>query len=140
MYDSCLEKQQKLLSRFFHKEKQEQYALIIDMGKELPPFPPSQKKASNLVEGCQSALYLFVENPSKENFTFNIDSESMISKGLGALLVAIYNGEPAQTLLQCPPTCLEKLHLSSLLSFNRSSGLNALLLRLKKEALSTLCF
>ena len=65
---------------------------------------------------------------------FHADSEALISKGLAALLIHIYNEEPPEVVLTCPPSALEELGISHFLSPGRSHGLFSLMNQMKQEA------
>jgi len=138
MYESCLEKQEKLKNLFTNfKDSNEKYHKIIDLGRQLPKMDISYKTEANLVKGCQSVMYLrgFLEN---DKVFFEADSDALISLGLCALLISIYSNESAETILKCPPNCLEELGISSSLSQNRANGLYSIHLKMKQEALRLL--
>lgn len=138
MFESCLEKQSNLCSLFASFPSAEaKYEKIISMGKELPSFPPAGKQPENLVPGCQSILYLSCIL-DKGKIYFNADSEAMISKGLAALLIAVYNGEAPEALLKCPPTFLQEIGIGQWISPSRSNGLRSLFLKMQQWAIQTL--
>lgn len=62
-------------------------------------------------------------------------SEALISAGLAALLIAVYDAEPPEVILQCPPLFLEELGIHQALSPSRANGLSSLFLKMKQEAL-----
>ncbi len=135
---SCLEKQRQTLALFegcYSTEKK--YEKMIELGRQLEPYPAEFKTSTHLVKGCQSSMYL---NAQMENgkIQFKAFSEALISAGLAALLLAVYHDEPPQALLLCPPRFLEELGVSSILSPGRSNGLASLYQRMKKEALDFL--
>ena len=136
---SCIEKQEKLKEIFKPCLSSEQtYQKIIELGRSLPPLDISQKIASNLVHGCQSEMYL--HTLYKDGcLHFTADSDALISKGLAALLIAVYSGEPPASLLSHPPTFLHDLGLLEALSPGRSNGLLSLHLRMKQEAVKYAC-
>ncbi len=65
---------------------------------------------------------------------FNADSEALISKGLAAILIAVYSEEPPEVVVHCPAIYLKELGVHDALSPGRSNGLGSLLLRIKSEA------
>ncbi len=137
-FQSCLSKQARVKSLFDSFQTPEQkYLKIIELGRALPPFCSSLKTEEHLVKGCQSRMYLhatFLEG----KVLFQLDSEALISAGLGALLLAAYNAEPPEAILSCPPLFLGELEIHKSLSPSRSNGLSSLFLRMKKEALNFL--
>ncbi len=119
------------------KTPEERYELIISLGKKLPPLDPLFKTTQNLVEGCQSKLYL---NSLLINNTlqFECDSDALISKGLAAILMHLYNNETPEHILKNPPTILSDLNIFISLSPTRAHGLRSLYLKMQKIALQHL--
>lgn len=135
---SCLRKQEALLHRFENcKDSEALYMRIMELGKELPAFPTEQKTDVNRVQGCQSTTYLHAEVKEGKLHLWAC-SDSMISQGLAALLLAVYSGEPLESVLCCPPAFLETLGIASALTPSRASGLYSMHLHLKKRALHLL--
>ncbi len=135
LYTNCLLRQQDLLDTFAPLlTPQARYQKIIEMGRTLPPAPEFLCQPQHLVQGCQSEVYLVAYSEDKKIF-FHVYTEALISAGLASLLLAIYNGESAETILTCPPNCLQKLGISASLSPARSNGLFSIHLRMKQEAL-----
>ncbi len=138
MFEACLEKQRELCTLFLSLASPEaKYEKIIAMGKELPAFPQHEKTSENLVPGCQSILHLSCTNDNGKIY-FNADSEAMISKGLAALLIYIYNGESPEALLKCPPAFLQDIGIGQWISPSRSNGLRGLFLKMQQKAIEFL--
>ncbi len=137
-FGPCLLKQTKIKDLFVGcPDPAAKYEKIIELGRNAPPFPPALMTMDNLVRGCQSQMYLnttFLEG----KIYFQSHSEALISAGLAALLVMVYNEEAPETILGCPPRFLEELAIHQILSPARSNGLASLFLRMKKEALNFL--
>ena len=113
---------------------EEKYEKIIEMGRALPPLTPEARIEKNLVQGCQSILYL--ETTYKEGLIyFNADSEALISKGLAAFLIYVYSGASPEALFKEPPYFLKEIGLHQALSPARSNGLNSLYRKMQQEAL-----
>jgi cysteine desulfuration protein SufE len=103
----------------------------------LSPISPVARNEKNLVQGCQSILYL--ETDFKEGLIyFNADSEALISKGLAALLIEVYSGQTPEALFKEPPLFLKEIGLHQALSPARSNGLNSLYRKMQEEALKVL--
>lgn len=135
---SCMQKQSELKSLFAScKATEEKYQKIIELGRDLPSFPDEWKTEENLVFGCQSQVFLKTEFMDGKVF-FHATSEALISAGLVALLLAVYNGEAPEAVIGCPPLFLEELGIQSALTPGRSHGLSSIHLRMKKEALKFL--
>lgn len=137
-FASCLDKQQELIAIFSScKNQEEKYEKIIAFGKKLAPMDPSKKNEIYLVKGCQSLVYL--SSSLKEGLMhFEAASDAMISAGLASLLLFVYNEEPPEVVLKCPPDYLEKIGIQSSLTPNRANGLYSMHLKMKQDALKLL--
>lgn len=138
MFTTCLEKQN-LIAKIFAACPTEdaKYQKIIDFGKQLPSFDVNYKTEDCIVKGCQSTMYLqslYCEGRVR----FNAASDALISAGLAAILIAIYNDESPETILKCPPSVLETLGISASLSPSRANGLYSIHLKMKQDALRLL--
>lgn len=137
-FDTCREKQQRILDLFAHcPTEQDKYAKIIELGKQQHPLDLRHKTAANIVKGCQSTVYLHTYADAGK-VLFEAESEALISAGLAAILIAVYNGEPAEVILTCPPDYLDQLGIGASLTPSRANGLYSIHLRMKQEALKLL--
>ncbi|HRD56077.1 MAG TPA: SufE family protein [Parachlamydiaceae bacterium] len=135
MHESCLNKQEKIKKIFNTcNTPEEKYKQVILLGQQLKRMDAAYKIEENLVKGCQSTMFLHAELKDGK-ILFEADSDALISFGLAAILIAIYSGETAETILKCPPSCLDELGLSASLSPNRANGLYSIHLKMKQEAL-----
>ena len=138
MFESCLAKQASVKSIFENIPSAEgRYEKIIEFGKTLPKLNDEFKTPAHLVSGCQSQTYLkaFAENGL---IYFEVGSDALISAGLAALLLNVYNGETAETILKCPPQFIDDIGISASLTPSRANGLYSIHLRMKQEALRLL--
>ncbi|QZA58573.1 SufE family protein [Candidatus Rhabdochlamydia porcellionis] len=137
-FESCLCKQS-LIKKIFDSyiTPEEKYQKIIELGKTLPPYPSLDKTPEYLVKGCQSTMYLRSYLKDAKMY-FEAYSEALISSGLAALLLSVYQGEFPEVILKCPPLFLEEIGLYAALSPSRSNGLSSLFLRMKQESLKAL--
>lgn len=137
-FDSCLSKQMRIRALFSEcATPAAKYEKIIELGRTLPSFPLKLMTPENLVKGCQSQMYLSATHTNGKIY-FQCYSEALISAGLAALLLGIYNEEAPESILSCPPQVLEELGIHQSLSPSRSNGLSSLFLRMKQEALNFL--
>lgn len=135
---SCLAKQQHVKQLFEGcKTSEQKYEKIIELGRQLPPYPIEFKTSTHLVKGCQSPMYMRAQLIDGK-IHFQVCSEALISAGLAALLLLVYNNEPPEAILTSPPEFLEELGIHNSLSPGRSNGLASLMQRMKKEALEFL--
>ena len=100
----------------------EKYELILDLGRSLTPLKAEAQIEPNRVEGCQSTTYLTGQY-IKGKMHFQAESDALISAGLAALLLKIYNQESPEIILQNPPDFLKEVNLHNILSPLRASGM-----------------
>ncbi len=113
------------------------YETLIELGRTLPSLPPTEQSEERRVIGCQSQMFLLCRKEGDKLF-FTIASDALISKGIGALLVLIYSGESAETILKYPPAFLAEMGITTNLSPGRSNGLASLYLKMKQEAVASI--
>jgi cysteine desulfuration protein SufE len=132
--DAFSSKVQAVKALFAHTSSPEEvYKVIIDLGKHQTPLSPVEKTDDLLIPNCQSRTYL--KTTVRENrLYFQIDSEALISAGLGQLLLMVYNGEPPETFFSNPPTYLKELGIYASLTPGRANGLASMFLRMRQEA------
>ena len=110
---------------------------MIELGRSLKPYPKEDQTSDYLVKGCQSQLFL--KATFKEGLIhFEAKSDALISAGLAALLLMIYDQQPPEAILKCPPTVLKELEITSYLSPSRANGLRSVYLRMQQEAVKAL--
>lgn len=118
----------------FLDEWEDRYAMVIDMGKALPPMEDALKAPSTKVEGCASQVWLHPEIDGGI-YRFHGDSDAMIVKGLIAVLASLYNGLPVTEVGKVDaPAELARLGLNEHLSSQRSNGLRAMVERIRMQA------
>jgi cysteine desulfuration protein SufE len=128
------QKHEALLKKFpLSRDPKQIYEIIIELGRTLPSISDALKSEENLVSGCQSQVYLSTTIDSNGKVFFEIGSEALISSGLAALLLDIYQGEPAELILLCPPLFISELGLAKSLSPGRAGGLTSIYARMKQE-------
>jgi cysteine desulfuration protein SufE len=135
---TILANQEKIYSFFpEHLDVESKYKKIIEFGSFLPLLSLEDKVESNLVQGCQSIVYLSCKKVDNKLF-FYAHSEALISSGLAALAVTFYSGLSAESILKTPPFFIQKLQLCGSLTPGRSNGLASMINIIKKHALNFL--
>ena len=117
----------------FLPEWDERYAYLIELGQKMPPLPAEYKTEGNIVRGCQSTVWLHRECRDGK-VLLESDSDSLIVKGLSALLMQVYSGQPAEDVLTADLTFFEGTGLSKHLSSQRANGLMAMIDEIKAFA------
>lgn len=110
---------------------------LIDLGFELPEFPPEEKTEANRVHGCQSNVWMTAEIKPTDPpiLEFRADSDAMIVRGLIAVLLAMYSGKTAQEILDLDARAIfAELGLNRHLSPTRRNGLDGMVRRIRSFA------
>ena len=134
--ESIQEKQNKIIDEFnFFQDWSEKYQYLIDLGKSLPDYDQNNKIDSNLINGCQSKVWL---NSSFNNniVIFEADSDAIISKGIISLLIRVFSGHNPKEILEANIDFIEKIGLNSHLSQTRANGLLSMIKQIKIYALA----
>lgn len=113
----------------------DKYALLIDLGNSLLPLDEKNKTESNLIEGCQSRVWLHA-NYADGIITFQGESDAVIVKGLVSLLITVLSGHTPKEILETDLYFIEKIGLKEHLSPTRSNGLVAMVKQMRMYALA----
>ncbi len=113
----------------------DRYQLLIDLGNEQEPLPEEYKTDNNLIEGCQSRVWLqadFVDGKVE----YRAESDALIVKGIVSLLIKVYSGHTPDEILESEPYFVEAIGLKEHLSPTRSNGLVAMIKQMRLYALA----
>ena len=113
----------------------DRYQLLIDLGGEQEPLPEEYKTDNNLIEGCQSRVWLQADYVDSK-VLFRAESDAMIVKGIVSLLIKVYSGHTPDEILGCEPYFVEAIGLKEHLSPTRSNGLLAMIKQMRLYALA----
>lgn len=115
----------------------EKYRTLIEIGRELPEFPESEKTAANKVLGCQSQVWVIASRDAADptRFRFQADSDAHIVRGLVALVLMMFDGKTASEIAALDPRpSFAALGLDQHLSQGRTNGLLSMVGRIKSLA------
>jgi len=134
--ESIQEKQNQIIDEFnFFQDWSEKYQYLIDLGKSLPDFDQNNRIDSNLINGCQSKVWL--NSSFNDNIViFEADSDAIISKGIISLLIRVFSGHNPKDILEADIDFIEKIGLNSHLSQTRANGLLSMIKQIKIYALA----
>ncbi|MEP7457003.1 SufE family protein [Phyllobacterium sp. SB3] len=121
----------------FIDDWEERYRYVIDLGRDLKPYPESARDAAHKVNGCVSQVWLksTLSEGQDPVIEFVGDSDAHIVRGLVAIMMALYSGKKASEILAVDPEAvLKKLGLNENLTPQRSNGLRAMVARIRREA------
>ncbi len=113
----------------------DKYQLLIDLGNELEPLDERYKTESNLIDGCQSRVWLQADCQDGK-IVFSAESDALIVKGIIALLIRVLSGHTPQEILDAELYFIDQIGLKDHLSPTRSNGLLAMVKQIKMYALA----
>ena len=113
----------------------DKYQLIIDLGNEQPTLEEQYKTDDNLIDGCQSRVWLHAEYVDGK-IVFQADSDAIITKGLIGLLIRVWSGQTPQDITDSDLHFINKIGLTEHLSPSRSNGLLSMIKQMKIYALA----
>lgn len=111
----------------------ERYAYLIELGQKMPPLDSTYKTEENIVRGCQSTVWLHREC-CDGTVHLQADSDSLIVRGLAAILLQILSDQPAEEIVTAELSFFEKTGLDKYLSSQRANGLMAMIEQIKTFA------
>lgn len=114
----------------------DRYAYIIELGGQLPEIPESYKTPENLIEGCQSRVWIHAELNGDGEVVFEADSDAMIVKGIVALLLRVLSLQKPEDILESELYFIDSIGLKEHLSPTRSNGLVAMVKQMRMYALA----
>ena len=114
----------------------DRYQLIIDLGEEGDVLPASEKNESNLIDGCQSRVWIVCDQQADGTLVFRGESDALIVKGLVCLLLRVVNGHTPEEIRDADLYFIPKIGLAENLSPTRSNGLLAMIKRIKAYAVA----
>ena len=113
----------------------DKYQLLIDLGNEQEPLDDKYKTESNLIDGCQSRVWLQADYVDGK-IIFTAESDALIVKGIIALLIRVLSGHTPQEILAADLYFIDKIGLKEHLSPTRSNGLLAMVKQIHMYALA----
>ncbi len=115
-------------------EPLERYEYLIDIGKKMNDFDEKLRTEQNIVKGCQSTVWLAGALQADGTMHYQADSNTVITKGIIALLLRVLNGQTPDIVQTAPLNFIDAIDLRSHLSAQRSNGLNAMVQRIRQIA------
>ncbi|MBO4634133.1 MAG: SufE family protein [Bacteroidales bacterium] len=128
------EKKQAVIEDFsLYDEWLDKYGYLIDLGKNLEPFPEELKTEDRIIQGCQSRVWLDCQLKDGKLY-FRADSDAIITKGIISLLIGVYSGETPEAVAADDFGFVTAIGLKDNLSPTRANGLAAMIDTIKKFA------
>ncbi len=113
----------------------DRYQLLIDLGEEQAPLPANEKTDQNLIDGCQSRVWIVCEEHNGL-LDFRAESDALIVKGIVSLVIRVVNHHTPQDILDAKLYFIDKIGLTEHLSPTRSNGLLAMIKQVRMYALA----
>jgi cysteine desulfuration protein SufE len=113
----------------------DKYALLIDLGNSLKPLDEKHKNPQNIIEGCQSRVWLNAEL-NNGIITYQGESDAVLVKGIVSLLINVLSGHTPAEIIDTELYFIERIGLKEHLSPTRSNGLVAMVKQMKLFALA----
>ena len=130
------EKKQEIIEEFsLYEEWLDKYEYLIELGKNLAPFPEEKKTEDRLIKGFQSRVWLDSELRDGSLY-FMADSDAVITRGIISLLIGVYSGRPAQEIAADDFAFVSEIGLKDNLSPTRANGLASMIERIREIAKS----
>lgn len=120
----------------FFDDWEDRYRYIIDLGKKLPAMPDELKTDANFVHGCQSQVWISAQYNAEDNsLNFLVDSDAHIVRGLAAMVMAAFNQQSPQAILDFDvDDYFGKSQLIQHLSPTRGNGLKSMVGKIRAAA------
>ena len=128
--------QENLIQDFsFFEDWTQRYEYMIELSKGLEKMDEQMKNDKNIIKGCQSKVWLHAEL-NKGKIKFLADSEAIITRGIIAILLTIFNNRTPEEIIESDTNFIEKIGLKEHLSPNRANGLYSMIKQIKFYAIA----
>ncbi|MBR1414251.1 MAG: SufE family protein [Prevotella sp.] len=114
----------------------DKYQLLIDLGNSQPPLDERYKTEQNLIDGCQSRVWLQADLTPEGRIHFLAESDALIVKGIVALLIRVLDDQTPDDILQADLYFISRIGLREHLSPTRSNGLVAMVKQMRAYAMA----
>jgi cysteine desulfuration protein SufE len=130
------EKQDEIIEEFsVFDDWMDKYSYLIEIGNGLEGFDEKNRVDQNLIEGCQSRVWLNGELKDGKVY-YTADSDAIITKGIVALLIRVLSGHTPDEILNAELYFIDKIGLKEHLSPTRSNGLVSMIKQMRMYALA----
>jgi cysteine desulfuration protein SufE len=134
---SIKEIEEEIISEFelFGDDWEGKYEHLIDLGKSLPIIEEKDRTDENIIKGCQSRVWLSSEIKDDRVY-FKADSDAIITKGMVALMIRVFNGQKPKDIIDAKLEFINKIGLTEHLSPTRANGLVSMINRMKLDSIN----
>ena len=119
----------------FFEDWTQKYEYMIELSKSMAKMEDDKKNDENLIKGCQSKVWLDAELKNGK-LKFQADSEAIITKGIIAILLQVFDNKSPEEIIESDVSFIEKIGLKEHLSPNRANGLYSMIKQIKFYAIA----
>lgn len=128
--------QQEIIDEFsIYSDWMDKYGLIIEQGNALEPLDEAHKTPENIIQGCQSRVWLQTEYREGRLY-FQAESDAIIVKGLLALVLRVFSGRTPDEIIHTDLRFMKEIGLTEHLSPTRSNGLLSVIKQIRYYAIA----
>ncbi|BAV94296.1 SufE family protein [Ichthyobacterium seriolicida] len=113
----------------------DKYEHLIEIGKSMSVMSQEHKTDDNIIKGCQSRVWLYAHIKDDKVY-FSADSDTVITKGLIALMLRVFNGQDPLLIAQSNTDFIDEIGLKEHLTPTRSNGLLVMIKQIKFYAIA----
>jgi cysteine desulfuration protein SufE len=134
--DSIKEIEQQIIEEFsIYDDWLDKYEYLIELGKSLPQITENRRLETNLINGCQSRVWLAADYVDGK-IVFTADSDAIITKGIISLLIRVFSGRTPKEIIDADLNFIKEIGLEQNLSPTRANGLLAMIKKIKFYAMA----
>jgi len=134
MMKTIQEVENEIIKNFsMYEEWLDKYEYLIDLGKNLEPYPEEARTEDKLIKGCQSRVWLDA-HMQDGRLWFKADSDAIITKGIISLLISVFSGRTPAEIVADDFSFIEQIGLKENLSPTRANGLVSMIETIRKTA------
>ena len=134
MMKTIQEAENEIVENFsMYEEWLDKYEYLIDLGKNLEPYPEDARTEDRLIKGCQSRVWLDAKMEDG-TLVFRADSDAIITKGIISLLISVYSGRTPQEIASSDFSFIDRIGLRENLSPTRANGLVSMIETIREIA------
>ena len=134
MMKTIQEVENEIIENFsMYEEWLDKYEYLIDLGKNLEPYPEEARTEDKLIKGCQSRVWLDA-HMQDGRLWFKADSDAIITKGIISLLISVFSGRTPAEIVADDFSFIEQIGLKENLSPTRANGLVSMIETIRKKA------
>lgn len=114
----------------------DKYSYLIEIGNDMAPYPEEHRVQQNVIEGCQSTVWINAQLTDEKKIHFDADADAIIVKGIVGLLIRVLSEQTPDDILSADLYFIDKIGLKENLTPTRSNGLLAMIKQMKLYAMA----